>query len=390
MTRKLVVRSVALVLSLVLAFSVVAFGEWNTAEAASSVTALEKKQDKLNAQIKALEKQLAAAKKSQASAMNQKNILSAQISAYQEDIENTNSLISAYEKQIGEQEQLILQNTADYDGLYEKLKTRIRVMYENGNVSYLEVLLTSASLSDLLSRADIVNAIVDSDNEKLQDLLEARNAIEEAKQKLENTKNNLESKKNELNNKKNQLSKKKNEADALLADLSKQVTANKQNIAQLEAEEEKIAKEIAAAAKEASNKKQYVGGSFLWPLPGYTRISSYFGMRTHPITGKYKLHTGIDLPAPKGTAILSANYGTVIRAEYNTAYGNYVMVDHGGNKKTLYAHMSKMSVKKGDEVSKGQKLGEVGTTGYSTGNHLHFEIIINGSQVNPLNYFTLK
>lgn len=390
MTQKLLVRSVALVLSLVLAFSVISFGDWNKAEAASSVTALEKKQDQLNAQIKALEKELANAKKDQASAMNQKNILSSQISAYQEDIENTNSLIAAYEKQITEQEQLIVQNTADYDDLYENLKTRIRVMYENGNVSYLEVLLTSASLSDLLSRADVVNAIVDSDNEKLQDLLEARNAIEEAKQKLENTKTSLETKKSELNDKKSQLTKKKNEADALLADLSKQVMSNKQNIAKLEAEEEKIAKEIAEAAKEASNKKQYVGGSFLWPLTGYTRISSYFGMRTHPITGKYKLHTGIDLPAPKGTPILSANYGTVIRAEYNTAYGNYVMVDHGGNKKTLYAHMSKMSVKKGDEVSKGQKLGEVGTTGYSTGNHLHFEIIINGSQVNPLNYFTLK
>ena len=390
MSGKLLVRCVALVLSAVLAFSVIAIGDWNTAEAASSVTALEKKQNQLNAQIKALEKELANAKKNQNSAMNQKNILGSQIAAYQEDIENTDNLIAAYEKQISEQEQLIVRNTADYDEIYEKLKARIRVMYENGNVSYLEVLLTSASFSDLLSRADIVNAIVDSDNEKLQELLDARDAIEEAKAKLEDTKTSLETKKSELSKKKSQLNKKQNEADALLAQLSKQVTENKKNIAELEAEEEKIAKEIAAAAKEASANKQYVGGSFLWPLTGYTRISSYFGMRTHPITGKYKLHTGIDLPAPKGTPILSANHGTVIRAEYNTAYGNYVMVDHGGNKKTLYAHMSKMLVKKGDVVSKGQKIGEVGTTGYSTGNHLHFEIIINGSQVNPLNYFTLK
>ena len=390
MSGKLLVRCVALVLSAVLAFSVIAIGDWNTAEAASSVTALEKKQNQLNAQIKALEKELANAKKNQNSAMNQKNILGSQIAAYQEDIENTDNLIAAYEKQISEQEQLIVRNTADYDEIYEKLKARIRVMYENGNVSYLEVLLTSASFSDLLSRADIVNAIVDSDNEKLQELLDARDAIEEAKAKLEATKTSLVTKKTELSEKKSQLNKKQNEADALLAQLSKQVTENKKNIAELEAEEEKIAKEIAAAAKEASANKQYVGGSFLWPLTGYTRISSYFGMRTHPITGKYKLHTGIDLPAPKGTPILSANHGTVIRAEYNTAYGNYVMVDHGGNKKTLYAHMSKMLVKKGDVVSKGQKIGEVGTTGYSTGNHLHFEIIINGSQVNPLNYFTLK
>lgn len=390
MTCKPLIRTLALLLAAVLTFSLVVCVLPGEAGAATSVSSLEKKQEKLAAQIKALEKQLAQAKKDQASALKQKNLLSSQISAYQEDIDNTNSLIAAYEKQIDEQQQLIVLNTADYDDLYEKLKDRIRVMYENGDVSYLEVLLTSANISDLVTRADMVNAIVGADRKKLNELLEARARIEEAKAKLEATKTGLEEKKSELSAKKNTLAQKQSEADRLLSQLSSQVTANKENLIELEKEEEKVAKEIAAAAKEAAGKKQYVGGTFSWPLPGYTRISSYFGMRVHPITKKYKLHTGIDLPAPKGTAILSANYGTVIKAQYNTAYGNFVMVDHGGGKVTLYAHMSKMSVKKGDEVAKNQKLGEVGTTGYSTGNHLHFEIIINGSQVNPLNYYTLK
>ncbi|MBR3691106.1 MAG: peptidoglycan DD-metalloendopeptidase family protein [Clostridia bacterium] len=390
MTCKPLIRTLALLLAAVLTFSLVVCVLPGEAGAATSVSSLEKKQEKLAAQIKALEKQLAQAKKDQASALKQKNLLSSQISAYQEDIDNTNSLIAAYEKQIDEQQQLIVLNTADYDDLYEKLKDRIRVMYENGDVSYLEVLLTSANISDLVTRADMVNAIVGADRKKLNELLEARARIEEAKAKLEATKTGLEEKKSELSAKKNTLAQKQSEADRLLSQLSSQVTANKENLIELEKEEEKVAKEIAAAAKAAAGKKQYVGGTFSWPLPGYTRISSYFGMRVHPITKKYKLHTGIDLPAPKGTAILSANYGTVIKAQYNTAYGNFVMVDHGGGKVTLYAHMSKMSVKKGDEVAKNQKLGEVGTTGYSTGNHLHFEIIINGSQVNPLNYYTLK
>lgn len=381
-------RLVLLALCLALCIGCVAVGT-PTASAATSVSALEKKQAQIEAELKKLEKELEDAKNSQASALKQKNLLSSQISAYQADIENTASLIAAYEKQIAEQEQLILQNTDEYDKIYEALKDRIRVMYENGSAGYLEVILTSQSLSDLLTRSDVVNSIIDSDNEKLGDLLEAREQIEAAKQKLVSSKQSLETKRSELITKQSTLESKQNEAEKLLSSLSAQVKENKENIAALEAEEEKVAKEIAQAAKEAAGKHEYVGGSFAWPLKGYSRISSYFGMRTHPITGVYKLHTGIDIPAPKGTPITSANYGTVIRAKYSTAYGNYVMVDHGGGRVTLYAHMSKMSVKVGQEVAKGEKLGEVGTTGYSTGNHLHFEIIINGEYVNPLKYFTL-
>ena len=386
--RKLLRRALCGLLCLALAGGIVFYQGGYTSSAATSAQ-LKEQQEEVLAKIKKLEKEISSIQGDKTDAMKQKNLLGEQIEAYQNSIENINSIIAAYEKQIREKEQLISQNQENYEEIYEALKGRIRVMYEEGNTSYLEVLFQSKSISDLLTRADVINAILKSDNRKLQDLLDTRAEIEEAKAGLETDKDEVETQKAELVSQETALAAKQAKVDSLLADLSRQEASNKKNIAALEAEEAKLAKEIAELARKSS-KKEYVGGAFHWPLPGRTRISSYFGMRTHPITGVYKLHTGVDIPASKGETIECANYGTVTRATYSTAYGNYVMVDHGGGYVTLYAHMSKCVVKKGQEVSKGQKLGEVGSTGYSTGNHLHFEIIKDGNYKNPLDFFTLK
>ena len=386
--RKLLRRALCGLLCLALAGGIVFYQGGYTSSAATSAQ-LKEQQEEVLAKIKKLEKEISSIQGDKTDAMKQKNLLGEQIEAYQNSIENINSIIAAYEKQIREKEQLISQNQENYEEIYEALKGRIRVMYEEGNTSYLEVLFQSKSISDLLTRADVINAILKSDNRKLQDLLDTRAEIEEAKAGLETDKDEVETQKAELVSQETALAAKQAKVDSLLADLSRQEASNKKNIAALEAEEAKLAKEIAELARKSS-KKEYVGGAFHWPLPGRTRISSYFGMRTHPITGVYKLHTGVDIPASKGETIECANYGTVTRATYSTAYGNYVMVDHGGGYVTLYAHMSKCVVKKGQDVSKGQKLGEVGSTGYSTGNHLHFEIIKDGNYKNPLDFFTLK
>ena len=125
-----------------------------------------------------------------------------------------------------------------------------------------------------------------------------------------------------------------------------------------------------------------------WPAPQYTRISSYFAGRIDPITGKKSNHGGLDLAAPGGSPILAANSGTVIIAGYHYSYGNYVVIDHGGGVSTLYGHSSKLLVSRGQKVSRGQQIAKVGTTGRSTGNHLHFEVRINGQRVDPLPYIT--
>ena len=130
----------------------------------------------------------------------------------------------------------------------------------------------------------------------------------------------------------------------------------------------------------------YVGGDFVWPVPGYNGITSKFGMRTHPITGVYKLHTGVDIGAPTGANFVASNKGIVIAAEYNTAYGNFVMIDHGGGIQTLYAHGSQIVTSVGQEVNAGDVVLKVGSTGYATGPHAHFEVRINGTPVEPLTY----
>ena len=136
--------------------------------------------------------------------------------------------------------------------------------------------------------------------------------------------------------------------------------------------------------------EDYVGGTLVWPVPGRTSLTSLYGMRVHPITGAYKLHTGIDISAPLGTYFVAAANGVVSKATYNTAYGNMVIIDHGGGVQTLYAHGNSILVQVGDEVKAGTPVLEVGSTGYSTGPHAHFEIRINGQTVNPLDYYQNK
>ncbi len=132
--------------------------------------------------------------------------------------------------------------------------------------------------------------------------------------------------------------------------------------------------------------QDYIGGAFKWPVPGHTSLTSLYGMRVHPITGAYKLHTGIDISAGIGTSFVAAANGIVTKATFNTAYGNMVIIDHGGGVQTLYAHGDEIIAKVGQTVSAGDEILKVGSTGYSTGPHAHFEIRINGQTVNPLDY----
>lgn len=176
---------------------------------------------------------------------------------------------------------------------------------------------------------------------------------------------------------------------------------NNSKIAQLSAEEAEYTnqiiemqteiKTVEAEILQAANLNigyDYVGGEMAWPVPGYTRITSSFGMRTHPITGIYKLHTGVDISAPMGASFIAANDGVVVKSEMNTAYGNMIMINHGGGVSTLYAHGSERLVEVGQEVKRGDEVLKVGSTGYSTGPHAHFEVRINGQYVDPIPYIT--
>ena len=181
------------------------------------------------------------------------------------------------------------------------------------------------------------------------------------------------------------LANRKTQISATEADLKKQEAALRSAAAAADAEIRRKEKELASQIANVPSES-----GFLWPLSGYNTLSSLFGSRIHPITGKANNHTGIDIPAPAGTAILASKSGVVITSTRNRSYGNYVVVGHSDGTSTLYAHMSSRSVSQGQTVKQGQVVGRVGTTGSSTGNHLHFEVRVNGSRVDPVNYFKSK
>lgn len=267
------------------------------------------------------------------------------------------------------------------------LEARLVAMYKFGNASYLDVLLNSKSLSQFLSNCYYLTIITKTDTNLLK-------SVEEKRDSIQTLANNLETKKNVLmvsreTREKTQiaLSNMKIIKDKRVTELNEQDLALHQEIENYRQQIQSVELEIKKLAL-ANVGEKYVGGIMAWPVPGYTTITSQYGMRTHPITGVYKLHTGTDISAPIGATFVATNDGIVVKAEYNTAYGNMVMIDHGGGISTLYAHGSEILVSVGQTVFKGTAVLKVGSTGYSTGPHAHFEVRVNGNPVQPLDYIT--
>ena len=293
------------------------------------------------------------------------------------------SLINVIEKE----EEKLNETTKRYEEEKLLLEKRLVVMYEMGKLNTLDVLLNSKNISDFLSRYFLLSEIGKADQTLVNNVKKDKDQTESITKSLNKKKNELEKDKEEkekyeisLNNmeilKNNKISNLNEEEIKLYQDIENY----RQEIANVEAEIKEIALKNLG--------KKYIGGDFIWPTPGYVNITSAFGMRTHPITGIYKLHSGMDIGAPMGTNFLAANDGVVVKAGYNSAYGNMVMIDHGGGVITLYAHGSSIEVKEGDVVKQGQPVLKVGMTGYATGPHAHFEIRLNGEYLNPADYIS--
>lgn len=260
---------------------------------------------------------------------------------------------------------------------------RVKIMYKNSAISYLEVLFSSKDLFDFSSRLEMVKRIADYDKQLVEDIKVLRASIIEHQEALAKSQMLLDSTKKNLEVKKEELMVATREKQDRMKDLSSQEEEIKKQLEGLKKQSELFRQEIL----KLQSTGKYSGGALAWPLPGHTNITSPYGMRLHPTLKVRKMHTGIDLSAPSGTTIVAANSGTVISAGYNAAYGKYIIIDHGGGISTLYGHQSKLCVSKGDKVTRGQKIGEVGTTGYSTGNHLHFEVRRNGEHENPMKWY---
>ena len=336
----------------------------------------------------------------QKAAMDEKNELARQ------EIELINEQIDVYTGLIEDKAAELEQAEAAEQEQHDLYCKRVRAMEEEGSYTYLDILFQCRSLSDVLSAIDMIGEIMDADKRLFEEYKTARENTEQIKAEYEATLEQLGEKQETLEAQKAELEEQIAAAVEVINQLQDDIDAAKEEyakaaaaeaaaqasinaiIAQMQAEEE------AARQEAAQNNEQYTGtgstatGTYIWPCPSSTYVTSAFGMRDHPLFGDERPHSGIDIAGSAGSEVLAADSGTVAVATYSSSYGNYVTIYHSNGDYTLYAHMSSLAVSAGQSVTQGDVIGYVGSTGWATGPHLHFEIRVNGSTVDPLSYFS--
>jgi murein DD-endopeptidase MepM/ murein hydrolase activator NlpD len=347
---------------------------------ASDAASEQKKLNQITQQIKNFQQKMNANKKQEKNLTTQIKTLDQKIDQTEQEIGSISNQITMTKSQIEKTRAELQKAESNIASKNDVLNARLRVMYKNGNVGYAEVLLASANIVDFFSKMDMVQKVIDHDTGLLKYMKEQREAIDDKKKKLEayegqmvSMKNKMEVKQNELALSRGQVAKEKQKVQQDNVALEKQID-------DLNDYAQKIAEEI----RRKQSKGDYTGGEMAWPAPGYTRITSPFGYRIHPILKTKKLHTGIDIGIPLGKSVVAAGDGTVIHSDWLGGYGKVIMIDHGGGIVTLYAHNSSLSVNDGAKVKKGQTIAKAGSTGMSTGPHLHFEVRKNGNYVDPI------
>lgn len=362
----------------------------------------------------ALQQEIDANQSDTQTTIEKKSDIDKQITITEAEIQNTNAQIQQYSLLIAEKQSELEDALARQAEMNETYKARIRAMEENGTISYWSVLFKATSFSDLLSRIDSIHEVAEADQRMLDELDAIAQEIEADRQSLEDEMAAQEEAKAALAEQEATLQAQRSEADAYLIELAAAYDNLTDEYLANEAEEEALRKEImeaqaayeaALSAEEAERLAQQnqnnVAGSgstsnvtsstsgFISPLPGGAYVTCAYGWRIHPIWGDERFHYGVDLAASQGTPIYAIAAGTVTTATYGDANGYYVSISHGNGYGSVYCHMTNYIVSVGDSVSQGQVIGYVGSTGWSTGPHLHFEIHVNGSTVNPMDYISL-
>jgi murein DD-endopeptidase MepM/ murein hydrolase activator NlpD len=345
-----------------------------------------------------IKKEIDEGKKEMKELEEQEAALQAEIAALEDSIANINSELALLARQIKTTEKEIEVTEAELlDAemrLAERedfLNRRIRAIYEMGRVNYLKVILEASSFSDFLTRFTHLQMIVDKDTYLLEAVQQEREEIAQQKAELEEKRDNLVKMRRRSLDKRKQMETQTAKREQLLASVREAYEEYEANIRAMEKEVkeiERIIKELEEAQRKANSGGSGPAGQLLWPVPGYTRITSPFGYRIHPITGQPgTFHGGIDIGAPRGATIRAAESGTAYSYSSPSGYGNYVIIIHGGGLSTLYAHNQRNAISHGQQVSRGDTIAYIGSTGMSTGPHLHFEVRVNGVRVNPMPYF---
>ena len=350
-----------------------------------NINNLKKKQSELEGQISSLKGNIEDLREKKA-------IYDEQIEVYDSMIEETENLIAELSAQIEALNDSISTNEEESAALYDQIKERIRLSYESGNATYLELIFGAGDLSEFLIGIDRAVRLLEYDTSLMKDYHGTKEMLEEARTIANDNKTALDAQRTDLSKMLEESEELSDQCQRELDDALSQKASSEKLLKQFDEEMEAAAKKLDAYIDELIKQRgvtqNVAEGEFMWPLPTkYTTITSSFGPRKDPFgSGVVKNHTGTDIYAPKGTKIYASNNGTVIKAERDSSYGNYVLIDHGGGIYTLYAHASKLLVKAGQYVAKGTPIAEVGMTGSATGYHLHFEVREGTKRVNAMNY----
>lgn len=366
----------------------------------AEIDALKAQRDAIKAQRQekqAVVEQLEAEK---ASVVEQKRAMDERNTYTLQQIQLNSDEIKLYDEMIADKELELINAQQLEQQQLERYRSRVRAMEENGNLNYFAMIFKSNNLGEMLTAMDDIGEIMENDQALKDAYTRARENTEEVKLEYEAYKEDIEAKQEVLREEQKELEKDIEEATKLILDLEKDLENRQAEFDAISAEEDaaNAAIDKLIAQMEAERAAASVGsagggtasgtGSFVFPVASYVYISSRFGMRVHPITGQYKSHTGMDIASNQGTAVYACDSGTVALAGWNGGYGNCIIIDHGNGYRTLYGHLSVISVSEGQTVSQGNTIGQVGSTGNSTGPHLHLEVFKNGNRIDPEQFYS--
>ena len=315
--------------------------------------------------------------------------LNQKILQYEEELTQLEDDLNTTEEDISKVTEKLEYIKIDYNAQKKALEKRLVALYEAGDMQYLDVLLSSKNISEFISNYFLISEIAEYDEELLENIEREKNSIESIQDTLNLKKENLIEIKQTKERTAVALENSKILRESYVDKLSEDEKATQKKIEEYQSELNAIENQIVTATTLMVG-QDYAGGELAWPAPGYSTITSPFGMRLHPVLKVYRMHTGVDIGMNTGADIVAANDGVVTSSVYTSGYGNMIMIDHGGGVCTVYGHGSKLIAKTGDEVKRGDVIMLAGSTGWSTGPHLHFEVRLNGEYVDPLPYITHK
>lgn len=348
---------------------------------AETVDELKGKQKDVENQINEKKGKIQEIQKQTSNVTNEIQALDRELNIATEELNKVEEEIEQLKVSIKNKEEELLEAERNIEEKQESFNKRLRVMHKTGNAGYIEILLSSDSISDFLSRQDMLKSIAKHDTELITYMKEQRDIIDQRKLELSEHKEKVEVSKDKLENKSRDLARATRAKEDLMARLKEDHVALEKEYDSLN----DFAKEIESKIiKLQVNTSAYSGGTISWPVPGHNRISSPFGYRIHPILKTKKFHSGIDIPAPTGSDVIAGASGIVIHSGNLGGYGKVIMIDHGGGIVTLYAHNSRLIASNGQNVNKGDLVAKIGSTGMSTGPHSHFEVRKNGAYENPV------